>query len=125
VERRRFERVLVDLEVDYSQEDTYLFAYIRDLSATGLFVRTSEPEPPGTRLNLRFTPPDGDPAGRIELEAEVIWVNKYRPGRSDSISPGMGMRFVELSDDDRDTLLGIVKRFAYLDDSDLPDDTGT
>lgn len=115
--------MLVDLEVDYSHEDTYLFAYIRDISATGLFVRTNEPEPPGTRLNVRFTPPDGDPAGRLELEAEVIWVNKFRPGHSDNIHPGMGVRFVDLSPDDRERLIDYVKRFAYLDDSDNDDDT--
>src|SRR5262249_17768773 len=32
-DRRQFERVLVDLEVDYSCEDTFLFAYITDISA--------------------------------------------------------------------------------------------
>jgi type IV pilus assembly protein PilZ len=118
VDRRRFERVLVDLEVDYSHQDTYLFAYIRDISATGLFVRTNEPEPPGTRMNVRFTPPDEDPSGPLELEAEVIWVNKFRPERSDSIHPGMGIRFVDLSGDDRERLIDYVKRFAYLDDGD-------
>ena len=114
IERRRFERVLVDLEVDYCHEDTYLFAYIRDISATGLFVRTNSPEEPGTRLNVRFTPrPHGPP---LELEAEVIWVNPYRPGRSDSIHPGMGIRFVDLSPEDRERLVELVRRFAYLDE---------
>ena len=56
-DRRQFERVLVDLEVDYRCEDTFLFAYITDISAMGIFIRTNAPEPPGTRLNLRFTPP--------------------------------------------------------------------
>lgn len=116
--------MLVHLEVDYSHEDTYLFAYIRDISATGLFVRTNEPEPPGTRMNVRFTPPDGDPSGHLELEAEVIWVNKFRPGDSSNIHPGMGVRFVELSGDDRERLIDFVKRFAYLDDSDSDADTG-
>lgn len=120
-ERRQFQRVLVDLEVDYSHEDTYLFAYIRDISATGLFVRTNEPEPPGTRVNVRFTPsisgrPDGEPP--LELEAEVIWINPYRPGHSDNLHPGMGMRFIDLADEDRRRLVAFVKRFAYLADED-------
>src|SRR6185295_7182160 len=54
-ERRRAPRVFVDLEVDYASEDNYLFAYITDISATGIFVRTTTPEAPGTHLNLRFT----------------------------------------------------------------------
>jgi type IV pilus assembly protein PilZ len=111
-DRRAAPRVLVDLEVDYGLEDNYLFAYITDISETGIFVRTTTPEQPGTRLNLRFSP---DNATRpIEVEGEVIWVNPYRPGTPDNLHPGMGIRFVELEDDVRDRLLELVRRFAYL-----------
>src|SRR3982751_4711624 len=92
-ERRRAPRVFVDLEVDYASEDNYLFAYITDISATGIFVRTTTPEQPGTQLNLRFSPDDSGP---IEVEGEVIWVNPYRPGTPDNLHPGMGFRFVGL-----------------------------
>src|SRR3954471_22901955 len=88
-ERRGTPRVLVDLEVDYASEDNYLFAYITDISATGIFVRTTTPEGPGTRLNLRFQL-HGDPAF-IEVEGEVIWVNPFRPGQPDNLHPGMGI----------------------------------
>ncbi|HEV7556879.1 MAG TPA: TIGR02266 family protein [Kofleriaceae bacterium] len=110
-DRRRAPRVLVDLEVDYALEDNYLFAYITDISATGIFVRTTTPEQPGTHLNLRFSPDD---SGSIELEGEVIWINPYRPGTMDNLHPGMGVRFVGLDDDTRDRLLELVRRFAYL-----------
>jgi uncharacterized protein (TIGR02266 family) len=111
-DRRRAPRVLVDLEVDYALEDNYLFAYITDISATGIFVRTTTPEEPGTHLNLRFQP--DDTATPIEVEGEVIWVNPYRPGKPDSLHPGMGIRFVDLDDDVREILLELVRRFAYL-----------
>src|ERR1043165_6598975 len=81
-ERRRAPRVLVDLEVDYASEDNHLFAYIMDISATGIFIRTTTPEAPGTHLNLRFSP-NGGRDGQIEVEGEVIWVNPYRPGAPD------------------------------------------
>jgi len=137
-ERRAAPRVLVDLEVDYASEDNYLFAYITDISATGIFIRTVAPEPAGTRLNLRFSRPraegepdasDGEPddggdddrvgaplddARRFELEGEVIWVNPYRPGQPASTHPGMGVRFVGLGDRDRARLIELVRRFAYL-----------
>src|SRR5690348_4609115 len=80
-ERRAAPRVLVDLEVDYALEDNYLFAYITDISETGIFVRTTSPEQPGTRLNLRFSPDNASPP--IEIEGEVIWVNPFRPGAPD------------------------------------------
>jgi type IV pilus assembly protein PilZ len=50
---------MVDIEVDYKSADTFLFAYITDISAMGIFIRTNAPEPPGTLLNLSFTPPGG------------------------------------------------------------------
>jgi uncharacterized protein (TIGR02266 family) len=110
-DRRRSPRVLVDLEVDFASEDNYLFAYITDISVTGIFVRTTNPESPGTQLNLRFTPDDSGP---LEIEGEVIWVNPFRPGTPDNLHPGMGIRFAALDDDVRERLLGLIRRFAYL-----------
>jgi type IV pilus assembly protein PilZ len=120
-DRRQFERVLVDLEVDYRCEDTFLFAYITDISAMGIFVQTRSPEPAGTRLNLRFMVPGQDRP--FELEGEVIWVNPYRPGDRENLNPGMGVRFMDLTQADRERLTELVKTFAYLDD-DTIDDTG-
>ena len=110
-ERRASTRVLVDFVVDYASEDNYLFAYITDISATGIFIRTTAPESRGTHLNMRFHP---DAGGPIEIEGEVIWVNPFRPGAPDNLHPGMGVRFVELDDDTRDRLLALIRRFAYL-----------
>ena len=120
-DRRQFERVLVDLEVDYRCEDTFLFAYITDISAMGIFVQTRSPEPAGTKLNLRFMVPGQDRP--FELEGEVIWVNPYRPGDRENLNPGMGIRFMDLIQADRERLTELVKTFAYLDD-DTIDDTG-
>ena len=124
-DRRAAPRVLLDLEVDYTAEDNFLFAYITDISATGIFIRTLAPEPPGTLLNLRFTPrsqPSGPrllddvlaEPGRVEVEGEVIWVNSFRPGQPDSTHPGMGIRFVALTDELRERLIDLIQRFAYL-----------
>jgi type IV pilus assembly protein PilZ len=112
-ERRQWERVLVDLEVDYRSDDTFLFAYITDISAMGIFVRTVTPEPPGTRLNLRFCPPG---LGVLECEGIVIWINPYRPGDRENLNPGMGVKFVDLTLEQRDRLKRLVRTFAYLSD---------
>jgi uncharacterized protein (TIGR02266 family) len=110
-DRRDKPRVLVDLEVDYASEENYLFAYITDISATGIFVRTTTPEAPGTHLNLRFSSEDSE---QLEIEGEVIWVNPYRPGAPDNLHPGMGIRFVSLDNELRDRLLALIRRIAYL-----------
>lgn len=113
-ERRRFPRVLVDLEVDYGDKDNFLFASIKDISATGIFVHTEAPESPGTRLNLRFTPTGH--ADILELEGEVIWINAFRPDDQNNLNPGMGIRFVGLTNDQRHRLVEFIRTFAYLDD---------
>ncbi len=131
-DRRAAPRLLVDLEVDYRSEDNFLFAYITDISETGIFIRTTTPEPAGTYLNLRFTPPvDVDAPSLIdlglspddeavlacqplELEGEVIWINPYRPGAPDSLSPGMGVRFRAIDGETKHRLLDLVRRIAYL-----------
>jgi Tfp pilus assembly protein PilZ len=105
-DRRCAPWVLVDLEVDYASEDNYLFAYITDIGVTGIFIRTTTPEQPGTHLNLRF--------GALETEGEVIWVNPYRPGAPENLDPGMGVRFLALEGGIRDRLLELIRRFAYL-----------
>jgi type IV pilus assembly protein PilZ len=121
-DRRINERVLVDIEVDYKADDTFLFAYITDISAMGIFVQTNNPEPEGTRLNLCFRAPKELGGNLIELEGEVVWVNHHRPGDTQGRNPGMGIQFVDLTPQKREEVMRMVRTFAYLDDE---DDDGT
>jgi type IV pilus assembly protein PilZ len=115
IDRRVHERVLVDLEVDYRADDTFLFAYITDISAMGIFVKTETPQPQGARLNMRFRTPDGS---LLEVEGEVIWINPPRPNDPEGRSPGMGIEFVDLTPKHREEILRMVRTFAYLNDED-------
>jgi type IV pilus assembly protein PilZ len=113
-ERREHERVLVNFEVDYRCNDTFLFAYITDLSAMGIFVQTSTPHAEGTQINLRFRPPG---SAEIDVEGRVIWVNRPRADAHDR-NPGMGIQFVDLTPMQREQILGLIRTFAYLPDDD-------
>ncbi len=110
-ERREHERVAVCLEVDYRSDDTFLFAYITDMSAMGIFIQTMTPKPAGTLLNLRFRTKDGK---RIDVHGRVIWINQ--PHGADSINPGMGVQFVDLTAVEREQIMNLVRTFAYLSD---------
>lgn len=99
--------------MDYGEKDTFLFAYISDISAMGIFVRTPQPKPPGTHLNLSFAPPGGPP---LELEGQVTWINPPRPDGNALRQPGMGIQFVDLTPAQREQILRLVRTFAYLDD---------
>ena len=110
-ERREHERVAVCLEVDYRSDDTFLFAYITDMSAMGIFIQTMTPKPAGTLLNLRFRTKDGK---RLDVHGRVICINQ--PRGADSINPGMGVQFVDLTAGERDQIMAMVRTFAYLSD---------
>jgi type IV pilus assembly protein PilZ len=110
-ERREHRRVMVSMEVDYGCDNTFLFAYITDLSAMGIFIQTNAPHPPGTSLNLRFQPAGGP---QLDVEGRVIWVNPAR--KHDSINPGMGVQFVDLTPAQREQIKSLVRTFAYLSD---------
>ncbi len=110
-ERREHERVAVCLEVDYRSDDTFLFAYITDMSAMGIFIQTVTPKPAGTLLNLRFRTKEGK---RLDVHGRVIWVNQ--PHGADSINPGMGVQFVDLTPVEREQIMALVRTFAYLSD---------
>ncbi len=109
----------VHLDVVCSSGDTFLYAYITDISSMGIFIRTDSPLPVGTMLELGFTPPAGKgdpPSRRLELTGEVMWSTTGAGGQA----PGMGVRFHHTSPKTRSRLLEIVRAIAYLDSSDKP-----
>lgn len=108
--RRSAERIDVTWSVDCETEDTFLYAAITNISELGIFVKTTEPLPPGTHLTLRFAPPRAKPC---VFEGKVQWVNHVRP-LADNPNPGMGIRFINLTLDDRETLVEIIRTIAYL-----------
>ena len=103
----------MDIEVDYECADTYLYAYITDIGALGIFLRTNAPYVVGTRLNLSF-----QPAGEstpLRLHGEVRWVSN--PASEPTRPPGMGVAFLELTPEQRQRLLDLVQRISYLEEN--------
>jgi type IV pilus assembly protein PilZ len=110
IERRQYERFDTSISVDYSSGDTFLFSYIQNISEMGIFIRSDNPLPIGTVLELRFAP-DGEVS--MELLGEVTWINPYRPF-GDNLNPGMGVRFRELKPELRERIVELVRTVAYL-----------
>jgi type IV pilus assembly protein PilZ len=109
-DRRSADRFDVVWSVDCETEDTFLYAAITNISALGIFVRTEAPLPVGTRLRLRFAPAAllGD---SLVMEGRVQWINPVRPTCP---NPGMGIRFLDLSPEGRESLVEIIRTIAYL-----------
>ena len=112
-ERREHQRFETSISVDYASGDTFLFAYLQNISEMGIFVRTEKPLPIGTRLRLRFQVEDSE----LALDGEVTWINPVRPA-GDNLNPGMGVRFIELTADKREEVVSLVRTVAYLNSDD-------
>jgi uncharacterized protein (TIGR02266 family) len=63
-----------------------LYVQALNVSLGGVFVRTSNPPPPGERFRVSFTDLG---EGEVVAAAEVAWVARGGDGQ-----PGMGLRFV-------------------------------
>jgi type IV pilus assembly protein PilZ len=111
-ERRNSQRFETSIAVDYASGETFLFAYLKDISEMGIFIRANDPLKVGTRLRLRFHVDDGDP---LVLDGQVTWINPYKKN-GENINPGMGVRFIELTPERREQVVALVRTVAYLRD---------
>jgi uncharacterized protein (TIGR02266 family) len=77
------------------------FGYARNLSRGGVFISTVNPREPGEQFDLHLTLP---PAAGLTLvcRCEVVWRRQLSQGRKHE--PGMGLRFLNLSQETADAL---------------------
>lgn len=99
-ERREHERVDVEVGVGVYSESNFYTGFTSDISAGGLFVATYDIRPIGAVVNLEFTLPDGH---EVKVKGEVRWVKDPIDSDSDG-SPGYGVKFEELSENDREAI---------------------
>lgn len=120
-DRRNSARYEVSWAVDCVGDDTFLFASLANISEMGIFVLTTEPLPIGTRLMLSFAPPptNGKEHEPFKLAGQVAWINKVR-ANGDNPNPGMGVRFINLTLDDRERLVEVIRAICYLRQENAP-----
>jgi hypothetical protein len=85
-DKRGNERVTINKE--FESFDAFIQEYVTNISRTGVFIKSQQPLPIGTRVNLRFTVIMDD-IESIEGVGEVV--------RVEANPPGMGVVFRELS----------------------------
>lgn len=92
------------ISVAEGDEEAFVFRYLSDLEALGVFVPQPEPLALGTEVSIAVGP--------LELTGVVVWRN---PAGSET--PGVGVRLEPTLDDARvDALLSHVRAVAYLPD---------
>jgi uncharacterized protein (TIGR02266 family) len=108
-EKRKSNRVPVQLDVNIVHDEDYLISFTRDISADGMFINTASPVAKGEILTVAFSL---GTEKEITLEAEVVWMNVNGP----EIDRGMGLQFINISKEKKKTILLLVNRIAILPD---------
>ncbi|MFO7577808.1 MAG: PilZ domain-containing protein [Pelovirga sp.] len=86
-----------------------LFGYGKNISRSGMFIATTNPIEAGARIELTFQLPP-PLVGQARCLCEVVW--KRPMGSHLPFEAGMGIRFVDLTDEVSDQLAGWVKAQA-------------
>jgi uncharacterized protein (TIGR02266 family) len=92
-ERRGDVRVAVEVEVSLESESNFFVGLSGDVSRGGLFVITCRKIPADTPIFVVIDLP----GGRLLADGEIRWVREVAEG----VSPGLGIAFVGLSEEDR------------------------
>jgi uncharacterized protein (TIGR02266 family) len=94
---RKEERVQRSLSVAFKNRQSFVRAFTGNISNEGLFIKTEQPLNIGERFSLTLTLPDfSEP---IKATCEVVWTRGQE--ETEGRPPGMGVRFCEISEEDR------------------------
>ncbi len=108
--RRTEERASAKIRITFKKASDFFRAYIGNLGTGGLFIKTTQTVPAGTALNLEFNLPDGDHL--IQAKGKVIWA-RSKEESDERKPPGLGIQFVEMSDEDTNLLNNYIKTFKF------------
>jgi uncharacterized protein (TIGR02266 family) len=113
---RQHERAIIQTAVDFFSESNFYTGIMDNISEGGIFVATFETATMGARIQLEFSLPDKGPPVRVE--GEVRWSRDYQSDGDGEVLPGIGLRFVDLSEDDKNRITVFVSRreTIYFDD---------
>jgi uncharacterized protein (TIGR02266 family) len=107
-DRRASPRIPVEMWVEESTDRELYFQRGANISAGGIYLERTIPHSKGTVVNLQFTlPDDSEP---IKVKGEIVNVG------DDPTELGMGVKFVELSENDERRIQNFIDRASEQDD---------
>ncbi len=109
-ERRRAPRIVLKTEVSFSSESNFYTGFADNISEGGIFIATYHPAELGTQMEIEFSLPDSNEP--IKVQAEVRWAREQDAG--EDASPGLGLRFLDLDENDRQRIDTFAKRRGTL-----------
>ena len=94
-------RIQKSLSLTYKDDQAFISAYASNISTGGLFVKTEKPLRLGDQFMLRLQLPSLQEPLRVSCE--VAWVRGVSEASAKQPA-GMGIKFIEMSKGDRETL---------------------
>src|SRR5262245_33298163 len=91
----------VEINHEFSSVEEFIDEYVTNVSRSGIFIKSRDPLPVGTRVALKFSISFED-IETIEGVGEVV--------RQTQRPPGMGVVFTELTDHSMDLLAKLLTR---------------
>jgi uncharacterized protein (TIGR02266 family) len=95
----------MQVKIDFGSENNFYSGFSMDISNGGVFIATVKLVPMGTPVDLFFRLPTGE---GIEAQGVVRWVREVDDQRPEMM-PGLGVQFVNLSDEARTAIEGFVR----------------
>ena len=111
-ETRAANRLKTELKVYYgSSRKKSLSGFSVDLSAGGIYFCTDNLLEIDEELTLTFSIP-GDEKKAVSCKARVAWVNTKENQHKPDYPPGMGVEFLDLAQEDLDSLVNFIDLVA-------------
>jgi type IV pilus assembly protein PilZ len=115
-DRRGDPRQPIELKVEYKRLNAFFADYTKNISRGGTFIQTGKPLPVGTEFVFKLYVPTLEQA--LHIRGQVKWIVEPRAGGSEPVLeadgspqvPGMGIRFVYTTEDERRHIEHLVER---------------
>ncbi len=104
-EKRRAQRVLVNLPASYRSPEMALEGRVANLSRFGLFLRSEFLDDRGAKVQVALNLPNG--LGHVEIDGEVVRVD------ASPLHSGMGIRFGRMAAPVRRALANFMIERSY------------
>jgi hypothetical protein len=102
-------RFSLKLQIVYDDGASFMSGPVLDMSESGVFIETVMPLEPGTPVRLMPLFKDDD-SSVLELGGEVVRKADYDLDNHFDRTPGMGIRFVDVNDEQREAIARILER---------------
>ena len=101
-QQRAAERHDVEVAVDLESDSNFYTGLTQNISTGGLFIATHQIKRVGEHIHLKFSLPGA--TRPIECDTEVRWVRENSSLHRTDSAPGMGVRFLNMSAADAETI---------------------